>query len=494
MKLFDLRKKKDLFHLLAMVALLCIPAILSYNSKTQLQVIRESGTLRVVTTNTHSTYFIERDKPAGFEYELVQAFADHLGVEAKFEIASNVGDVMETIQRRDAHLAAAMLTVTADRLRRFDFAPPYMYSASTVVYRITRGKEPPRSVQDMIGREVRIVANSSYEESLRRLQDQYPELSWQSSEEEATVELMEAVHQRKLDLTVLDEVSFNAQKSFFPGLNSGFTLDESQPLAWMLPPHPDESLKRALVRFFLRTETQTLIKNLKEKYFARRNQLDYFDTVTFKKDMKKRLPKLEQYFHMAEQETDIDWKLLAAIAYQESHWNPKAVSPTGVRGVMMLTRATAKEMGVKDRTDPRQSIMGGAHYLIKVMSKIPKRITGKDRFWMALAGYNVGFGHLEDARILASRAGENPDRWETVKKFLPLLTKPKYYKTVKRGYARGYEPVAYVRNIRKYIALLRWELQVNQIKKQRELEQLIEAEALQPDTPDEQTEDFPPVL
>uniref|UniRef100_UPI003567924A transglycosylase SLT domain-containing protein n=1 Tax=Neptunomonas sp. TaxID=1971898 RepID=UPI003567924A len=170
----------------------------------------------------------------------------------------------------------------------------------------------------------------------------------------------------------------------------------------------------------------------------------------------------------AEQETDIDWMLLAAVAYQESHWKADAVSPTGVKGIMMLTNAAAKEVNVMDRTDPIQSVIGGAQYLLNVKGKIPDRIPEPDHTWFALAGYNVGFGHLEDARILTQRANKDPDKWDDVREFLPLLSKKKYFSTVKYGYARGQEPVQYVANIKKYIELLEWEKQIQQIRQARD--------------------------
>ncbi len=474
--LFNLRSRKDLFYAAASLVLLSIPALLSLNSKTQLQVIRESGLLRVITTNTPSTYYIDKGKPAGFEYELSKAFADFLGVDLKIDIADNLAEVFTTMKQRDAHIAAAMLTVTADRLRSFEFSPPYIYSSATLIYRITQGRQPPANLSDLEGRRLTVIADSSYAELLQRLAADHPGLSWETTDDAAPVDLMEAVHQRSLDFTVLDENSFNAQRSFFPGVNSAFHLNDPQPIAWMQAPHPDQSLKRALARFFQREETQQLIRQLQEKYFARKNALDFFDTVTFKNDFRERLPELEPHFRTAEQETGLSWRLLAAIAYQESHWNPQAVSPTGVRGIMMLTRDTAREMGVSDRTNPQQSIIGGAHYLTQVLAKIPERIPEPDRTWLALAGYNIGFGHLEDARILTQRAGKNPDRWDDVKKFLPLLTKPQYYKSVKRGYARGYEPVTYVRNIRKYMALLNWETQLRHIRQKKAAEGRIVAE------------------
>jgi membrane-bound lytic murein transglycosylase F len=146
----------------------------------------------------------------------------------------------------------------------------------------------------------------------------------------------------------------------------------------------------------------------------------------------------------------MDWHLLAAVAYQESHWNPKAKSPTGVRGLMMLTLSTAKEMNVENRLDAAQSLKGGAAYLLKLKARLPQRILDPDRTLFALAAYNVGFGHLEDARVLTVRAGKNPDHWEDVRAHLPLLSKKEFYSTVKYGYARGGEPVLYVDNIQYY--------------------------------------------
>ena len=172
--------------------------------------------------------------------------------------------------------------------------------------------------------------------------------------------------------------------------------------------------------------------------------------------MRDRLPKLRPYFEEAEALTGIDWRLLAAVGYQESHWQENAVSPTGVRGIMMLTQDTARHVGIKNRLDPRLSIIGGARYLRIVEKKIPDRIDDINRLWLTLAGYNIGFGHLEDARILTQRQGANPDLWLDVKERLPLLRKKAYYSTVKHGFARGNEPVTYVENIRNYYDLLLW--------------------------------------
>jgi membrane-bound lytic murein transglycosylase F len=162
---------------------------------------------------------------------------------------------------------------------------------------------------------------------------------------------------------------------------------------------------------------------------------------------------------------NIDWRLLAAIGYQESHWRSEAVSPTGVKGLMMLTKKTAKQLGIKDRTDPAQSIAGGALYFKQRLKKIASHIQEPDRTWFALASYNVGFGHLKDAQKLTKNNQGNPDKWMDVRKTLPLLSQKKWYKQTRYGYARGKEPVRYVENIRSYYDLLIWLTEENQIEK-----------------------------
>lgn len=468
--MFDITRKKDAAYALVILLLFCIPALLSWNSKTQLGAIIESGTLKLVTRNSPNTYFIEQSEAAGFEYDLAKAYADHLGIKLELVLPSSFGEIFSTMERRDGHIAGAMLTVTEERKKRFDFSTPYLHTTTALIYRTTQGEPAPKGLTDLINKKKKLVviANSSHSELLKALQKQHPDLIWEETSELSAIELLEKVHLKEIDYTVTDSIAFDAQKTFFPGLNKAFDLDLKQPLAWMLKPHNDNTLLESVNRFLDLEETKELIKKLQAQYFQRTNSLNFYDTAAFKDDMQNRFPKIEQYFFMAEQETDIDWQLLAAIAYQESHWDPKAVSPTGVKGIMMLTNAAAKEVGVTERTDPMQSIIGGAHYLVKVMEKIPDRIALPDRIWFALAGYNVGYGHLEDARVLTARAGLNPDKWNDVKKHLPLLTQEKYFSTVRYGYARGYEPVQYVSNIRKYIKLLQWEIQVRQSKRQNE--------------------------
>ncbi|WP_051298535.1 membrane-bound lytic murein transglycosylase MltF [Marinobacterium litorale] len=467
--MFELRQKphfRELLYFWILAGLAVLLTTISLNTPTQIEAIKKKGVLRVATRNTPMTYFIEKGEPAGFEYELAQAFADYLGVKLELVLPTTFADLFKTMRERNAHIAASNLTISEQRLERFDFGPSYRKSAPTVIYRIRQGEKAPTSIEDLYDSHILILSGSAQAELLGRLKKHHPELEWTESDNDAATDLLDELHDGSIDYTIMDSTVFDAQRSFYPGLAKGFALEPPQPIAWMIPQHYDGTLKAALDAFFALPETLALIDRLEARYFSRQNRLNFFDTTEFRRALDERYPPLEQYFLLAEQETGVDHLLLAAIAYQESHWRANAVSPTGVRGIMMLTEDAAQEVGAADREDPRQSVLGGAEYLIRVKAKIPDRIPEPDHTWLALAGYNIGFGHLEDARVLTQRAGKDPDRWQHVREYLPLLSKEQYYSTVRYGYARGYEPVTYVANIRKYMEMLRWEEQVAQTRRQ----------------------------
>jgi membrane-bound lytic murein transglycosylase F len=163
---------------------------------------------------------------------------------------------------------------------------------------------------------------------------------------------------------------------------------------------------------------------------------------------------LKPHFEEAELASGVDWRLVAALAYQESHWDAAATSPTGVRGLMMLTEETADRLQIKDRLDARASILGGARYFALLKDALPPRLPEPDRTYLALAAYNIGIGHLEDARILAQRSGLNPDKWQDVRQVISKLAEPDTYQSLKHGYARGGEATQLVDNIRNYYDIL----------------------------------------
>ena len=212
----------------------------------------------------------------------------------------------------------------------------------------------------------------------------------------------------------------------------------------------------AAQRYLTQAKADGTTAKLEDRFYGHVEQFNLYAARSFMRHLDDRLPLYEGLFKEAEDNSGFDWRLLAALAYQESLWDPQAISPTGVKGLMMLTNDTARQMGISDRTDPSQSISAGAAYLRRTHARIPDRIPEPSRTWMALAAYNVGFGHLEDARVLTQRQGGDPDNWQDVKQRLPLLAKSAYADQLRYGNARGGQAVVYVRHIRRYYDLLVW--------------------------------------
>jgi membrane-bound lytic murein transglycosylase F len=438
-----------------------------------LERVRSAGVLTVATRRSPSVFFTGPSGPDGFDYALVERFAETLGVEVRYVFPRSVEALLTATERGEVHLAAAGLTVTEARQGRVAFSIPYHFVTEQLIYR--RGDQRPRGIDEIGPGELHVVAGSSHEETLRLIgRSSDSELTWEPHNASGTKDLLAAVDQGEIRLTVADSTDAALDRRVFARTAVAFDLGEPRPIAWAFSRLGDASLRNTADRFLRSLEKNGELRRLRAQFFGHSGRMNFVDTREFWRHVRDRLPALRPHFEEAGELTGIDWRLLAAIGYQESHWRSDAVSPTGVRGVMMLTRPTAERVGVEDRRDPRQSILGGARYLRIVEGKIPERIAEPNRLWLTLAGYNVGFGHLEDARILTERDGGDPDLWIDVKKRLPLLSKKKFYSTVRHGYARGQEPVDYVDNIRNYYDLLVW---YTTTKDHRTRERLLAADA-----------------
>ena len=421
---------------------------------TELERIQLSGEIDIVTRNTPTTYYIGPEGPTGFEYELVSAFAEHLGVTPNVIVSNEFGRIIPSIGGQAANLAAAGITVTESRKKYVDFSESYQKITQLVIYKA--GQKKPRKIEDLKGATIHVISGSSHEELLSQLHEKYNFLTWQSHSEYNISTMLEKVDEGEFEYVISDSNDYKFNRRFYSKIRKGFQISQEQSLAWIFPKSKDNSLVQAANEFLAKAKENGLLQRLQEKHYNHIPGLNYAGAHTFRKHINSRLENLMPIFKQVAEEHDIDWRFLAAVSYQESLWNPKAVSPTGVRGLMMLTKRTAKQLGIENRTDPVDSTKGGASYLLKIKNKIPARIAEPDRTWMALAAYNVGFGHLEDARVLTQKRGGNPDQWSDVRESLPLLTQKEWYVTTRFGYARGHEPVLYVRNIRNYYDLLVW--------------------------------------
>ncbi len=440
----------------AMMSVLVVAAgnLNSSRTATVLETVLDAGAIHMISRNGPSTYYYGPNGLMGFEYAMAKRFADHLGVELVIHDEEDIGVMLDSVRDRRVHFAAAGLSITAKRQQKVRFASPYLDVTQQLIYQF--GEKKPRSIEDLIGKKIVVISNSSHAENLRRLQRRHPQLSWQERNDVEMLDLLEMVHNGEADYTIVDSNAYELSESIYPRARVAFAMNEPEQLAWAFPQDKDDSLFKAAQRYFADPKTAALIDDAIDIYYGHLGELDYSGAILFAHRVNSRLPKWETKLKAAAARHDLDWQLLAALSYQESHWNPKAKSPTGVRGFMMLTLDTAKDMGVKNRIDADQSIEGGAKYFKSIYERIPARIADPDRTWLALAAYNIGIGHLEDARILTEHHGGDPDKWSDVKENLRLLAKRKYYKFTKHGYARGWEAVGYVQNIRNFHTIIAW--------------------------------------
>jgi len=471
---------RTLVTLAVLLGLTC--SLVSSRIPTTLEKVQSTGKLVVISRNGPTTYYEGPNGVTGFEYQIAKKFARYLGVKLEIRETENLGVMLDSVGTEAGHLAAAGLTVTDTRKQKVKFNEPYLQITQQVIYRQSGPR--PESVADLQNKDILVIGNSSHAERLRELKREYADLRWNERHDVEMLDLIEMVHLGEIDYAIVDSNAFDINSNLFPEAAVAFNISEPQDLAWAFPAQKDDSLYREAQKFFQKIKQEGVIEETLETYYGHLGEIDYSGAVLFANRIKTRLPKWQRLLEQAAEEHDLDWQLLAALSYQESHWNPRAKSPTGVRGFMMLTRDTAKFVGIKNRLDAEQSISGGAKYFKSIYSRIPDRIADPDRTWLAMAAYNVGLGHLEDARVLTAQQGGDPDKWSDVRERLPLLAKRKYYKQTKHGYARGWEPVDYVRNIRNFQTIIAW----NEMNKNRE-QQLALAH-----TPEKKFAQFSPVV
>ncbi|SDL30779.1 membrane-bound lytic murein transglycosylase F [Modicisalibacter muralis] len=447
------RHPRGLVILLIGLALLLVPAPPATPDDPLLEDIRARDFIQVFTRNTPTTYYQGRQGPTGFEFELVKRFAEHLGVSLALNSDGNIEEVLTAVRSGEADLGAAALPLDPT-LPGIRFSREILTLQPLVVY--NRDLPPVREAEDLRDLEIGVIRGSGANLVLRELQSQMPELGWMESGDVEVADLLQMVEDGELDAAVIYEHQFKLNRLFFPGVENGFLLGDPLSLAWALPAGQGLGLLREANRFLGQLRADGTLDALIERYFGHDDYLEYVGARLFIRHVHQRLPAYADTFKEAARNSGFDWKLLAALGYQESHWESRATSPTGVRGLMMLTLPTAEEVGVENRLDPEQSIRGGARYLRSVKERLPEEIVEPDRTYMAMAAYNVGLGHLFDAQRIVEMRDGDPYSWSDVREALPLLQKREWYSKVRHGYARGGEPVIYVRNIRRYYEILNY--------------------------------------
>lgn len=415
--------------------------------------VHGKGELRVVTLEGPSTYTKGTRGTEGLEFRLAQEFAREQGLDLYIYPVASPALMRAELAAGRADIAAAQLTADAAWTRAGEAAAVYDHVPQLVVYH--RGEDQP-SAEDLGTLHLLVRADSPQEQMLRRLKIRmFPKLGWTAVSPHG-VDPLQDIQNGVGDYAVVDANEYSYAQHLYPDVVPAFSLPETRPVQWIVR-HTDPDLYAAVNRFVADTRQSGLLGALLTPPVQDRRVMAYQDTRQFHKDIDRRLPQYRALFEEASQQTGIDWRLLAAIGYQESKWDPDAESSMGASGVMMLTSNTADSLGVEDRSDARESILAGARYFQEVRDKVPAHIPEPDRTWLAIAAYNVGYGHLEDARRLAQMRGKNPDSWQDVREQLPLLADETWYDRLKHGFARGAEPAQFVDHIQRFLKLLEWQ-------------------------------------
>lgn len=383
-----------------------------------------------------------------FDRALTSLFAEQLHVTLK-PLPLLPYQVATRLAAHRAHFSAIGMRSNEDD-PAFRFGEPYQ----TLREKIVCGGNPPRQLEDILSRKVIVTAGSEQDAALRAARQDLPTLHWKTLNRKMPNALLDEVGEGKLDCTVGNEEQIATMRNFHPDMVAAFDVASPSRLAWAFPRDADPQLLQQMQQFFDNIRQDGTLHRLIEQYYGHNERLEPVDAAAFLTQTQTLLPHYRPLFEEAATLTGNQWQLLAAMAYRESHWNPLATSPTGVRGIMMLTEDTADRMGVGNRLDARASIIAGARYLQQLKDRLPLHVAEPDRTWLALAAYNQGMGHLEDARVLAQRRGLNPDSWVDVKKVMPQIGNPSIADRLKHGAGHGGEAVIYVETVRLYYEML----------------------------------------
>ncbi len=406
----------------------------------------------------------------GFDADLVRLFAQERKTPVRFVTTDSAADAFAALERGEAHfavggllrpapprpplgvaIAQVLLGAPADLGPEVAWTIGYYAVEPVLIYNSDGFK--PANWDDLDGETVAYVESGRLEPEIARLRAAHPKIDFRPVALPSPTELIAQVSDGALSYAIVGSLAASVARNIYLEFDVAFPVGGKREIAWAVSPHTAK-LAQELDRFLARAKRDGTLARLVERYVPEARQFLRIDAGGLQEKMRTVLPQYRPLFRDTQAKTGLDWRLLAAIAYQESKWDSAAQSDTGVRGFMQITEDTAKLLGVTDLLDPAQNVLAAARYLKGLKDKLPERIQEPDRTWLALAAYNIGIGHLEDARVVAQKQGLDPDHWNDVKKALPLLALPEYNEQAKLGYARGGMPVAFVDRVRGYYDVL----------------------------------------
>ena len=430
-----------------LLRLICCLALACVAGCTRIGPPEADGRLVVAISETPTFFPHEGATESGFEHDLVTAFADSLGLKVQFIKAADPYELNDLVLDGRVHMAASMPLGNG----QLQYSAPIRTLNQWIV---GHGDIlEPEQLSDLAGRSIAVMAGSPLADTLRGLdQKSRPRVVEVPGVNE--MELLARVAEHKAELAAVHEIHLDLGVNFYPELRPLLQLPGKLDFGWAFGGESAAALRAKADAFIAGARANGTLARIHDRYFGHIKRINANGIAQFLDDSRTKLPAWRRHFQSAQDLSGIDWRLLAALAYQESHWDPLATSATGVRGMMMLTEDTADHLRVKNRLDAPESIRAGALYLAELVDQVPASAKQPDRLWLALSAYNLGMGHFRGARSIAKSMKRDPDVWYEMKQVLPQLARPEIYARLKSGAARGGEAVIMVENIRSYYDIL----------------------------------------
>ena len=414
--------------------------------------VNKTPILRVALMVHPTIYYTDPNgELAGLEYDLISAFAKTQNTKLEIKIFATPDAARLALLRGEVDVVA--MGNTAEGLSASELATKARYQESGWVLLNSPQKFTPRSFAEIAPKRVVVSSRIYTHPRMAELKRRNAGISFIEDDKNDDESLIAAVGDDDIQYALVEEDTFNASRHFHYDTQRAFVVQSPMSRVWLFS-HDGVALRDSANAFLTRITRDGQITRVLDRYFGFPQKVRPADIELFSQRVSTVLPRYRAWFQQAQESSGIEWRLLAAVSYQESHWETDATSETGVRGIMQFTEDTAKRYKV-DRLDARSSILGAGRYLNELKRDgLAARIQEPDKTWLALAAYNIGLGHVENARVLTQRAKKNPDMWPDVRRHLPLLIKPEVSAQFKTGPCRCGMPVEYVESVRAYYDVL----------------------------------------
>ena len=406
--------------------------------------LKKRRLLRMITRNNAMTYFIHRGRQVGFEYELIKEFADRHDLRLDIVIPDSHADLLAYLNEGKGDVVAAAMTITEERGKQAAFTLPYNEVDELVVVRAD--EDSIASLADLAGRTVHVRQSSSFYTTLMALADSIAGLQVVPLPDDLeTEDILAGVEAGRYDITLCDSNLLDVELAYGRALKAAFSIKPTV-LGWAVR-RDNPALLAALNQYVQEEKGGLFFNMMKKRYFKNKRTITRAKD-SLRVDLSGRLSPYDELVKKYARQYGQDWRLITAQMYQESKFDPEATSWVGARGLMQIMPVTGLELGFTDLHDPEENIHAGVKYLSQLVNRFDPQIPIEERTRLALAAYNVGYGHVLDARRLAREKGWNPDKWfGHVEQAMRLLAKPAYHKRSRYGFCRCGQPVHYVGNI-----------------------------------------------